>query len=332
MTHKHAPGPIGTSCLTCKRRRKKCDRSQPTCERCTKGGFDCLGYTSHFILVDNLKEPGQQEDATSGSHAQPYQPRPPHAHPATENSWMMFPFVTLSSLEEQPVTYDTHASSILNAPLAPHLDGHLLHVLNVDKDDLTEYDAPFLVDSQQLLPAWQTPSPSQTYSAEHPFASTPGRSSLYSKNSLQGAPLSFYPLTSPQSRGQHAISIPRSVTLEPTDIANIVNYVLTQCERLATLSHFKPLPHQLVKFRKLVSGRLQSPGVARWVMYLGAQISESLFDGVLPEKAAIYERWIQKLEQELHVTPSRDITNDEVQNRLSCWIPEVEAEIQLPHT
>ncbi|KAF8606241.1 hypothetical protein BDV93DRAFT_506324 [Ceratobasidium sp. AG-I] len=70
----------------------------------------------------------------------------------------------------------------------------------------------------------------------------------------------------------------------------------------------------------MVSGRLQSPGLARWVMYLGAQISESLFDGVLPEKAAVYERWIQKLEQELRVTSDQDLTNDEVQNGLSCQL------------
>ena len=61
-------------------------------------------------------------------------------------------------------------------------------------------------------------------------------------------------------------------------------------------------------------------------MYLGAQISESLFDGVLPEKAASYDRWIQKLEQELHTIPSREITDDEVQNRLSC---ELEVSLRL---
>ncbi|CAE6473491.1 unnamed protein product [Rhizoctonia solani] len=39
-----APGPAPTSCLTCHRRRKKCDLARPYCERCLKGGHDCLGY------------------------------------------------------------------------------------------------------------------------------------------------------------------------------------------------------------------------------------------------------------------------------------------------
>ncbi|CEL53626.1 hypothetical protein RSOLAG1IB_06481 [Rhizoctonia solani AG-1 IB] len=44
MNEKRAPGPIGTSCLTCKRRHKKCDQRRPTCLRCEQGGFECLGY------------------------------------------------------------------------------------------------------------------------------------------------------------------------------------------------------------------------------------------------------------------------------------------------
>lgn len=62
---KIAPGPAGTSCLTCKQRsgsesaislceaknlfafnrHKKCDLRRPVCERCEKGGYNCLGYS-----------------------------------------------------------------------------------------------------------------------------------------------------------------------------------------------------------------------------------------------------------------------------------------------
>ncbi|KAF8702650.1 maltose acetyltransferase, partial [Rhizoctonia solani] len=33
-------------CLTCKRRRKKCDEQKPHCRRCIQGDFICLGYSS----------------------------------------------------------------------------------------------------------------------------------------------------------------------------------------------------------------------------------------------------------------------------------------------
>ncbi|CAE6477755.1 hypothetical protein ACGC1H_005835 [Rhizoctonia solani] len=38
------PGPPPKSCLTCRRRRKKCDLSKPNCKRCLKGEYECLGY------------------------------------------------------------------------------------------------------------------------------------------------------------------------------------------------------------------------------------------------------------------------------------------------
>ncbi|CAE6444611.1 unnamed protein product [Rhizoctonia solani] len=38
------PGPPPTSCLTCRRRRKKCDMTRPSCKRCLRDGYECLGY------------------------------------------------------------------------------------------------------------------------------------------------------------------------------------------------------------------------------------------------------------------------------------------------
>ncbi|KAF8606246.1 hypothetical protein BDV93DRAFT_364033 [Ceratobasidium sp. AG-I] len=83
------------------------------------------------------------------------------------------------------------------------------------------------------------------------------------------------------------------------------------------LSYFKPVQHQVMRVRESVSWRLQSSNAARWAMYIGAQIFESLLDGVLPEKTGAYNRWIQKFERELHLTPNRALTNDEIQSRLS---------------
>ncbi|CAE6507134.1 unnamed protein product [Rhizoctonia solani] len=34
-------------CLTCKRRKKKCDERRPYCSRCERGDFHCLGYDLH---------------------------------------------------------------------------------------------------------------------------------------------------------------------------------------------------------------------------------------------------------------------------------------------
>ncbi|KAL5631816.1 hypothetical protein ACGC1H_000012 [Rhizoctonia solani] len=46
IKHKSTPGPRGESCLTCRQRRKKCDKGRPFCQRCldSKAKFICLGY------------------------------------------------------------------------------------------------------------------------------------------------------------------------------------------------------------------------------------------------------------------------------------------------
>ncbi|QRW25002.1 Fungal Zn(2)-Cys(6) binuclear cluster domain [Rhizoctonia solani] len=38
------PGRSAKGCLTCRRRKKKCDEKRPQCERCLLGNFECLGY------------------------------------------------------------------------------------------------------------------------------------------------------------------------------------------------------------------------------------------------------------------------------------------------
>ncbi|CCO36883.1 hypothetical protein BN14_11030 [Rhizoctonia solani AG-1 IB] len=35
---------MSVRCLTCKHRHKKCDQRRPVCDRCSKGGYECLGY------------------------------------------------------------------------------------------------------------------------------------------------------------------------------------------------------------------------------------------------------------------------------------------------
>ncbi|EUC60488.1 fungal-specific transcription factor domain protein [Rhizoctonia solani AG-3 Rhs1AP] len=41
MEYKKTRGPATKSCLTCKRRHKKCDLKRPKCDRCIKGGYEC---------------------------------------------------------------------------------------------------------------------------------------------------------------------------------------------------------------------------------------------------------------------------------------------------
>ena len=46
-----------TGCHTCRQRKKKCDEAKPTCNNCSRGGFDCGGY--------GPKPPGQKPSSQS---------------------------------------------------------------------------------------------------------------------------------------------------------------------------------------------------------------------------------------------------------------------------
>ncbi|PHH60606.1 hypothetical protein CDD80_1582 [Ophiocordyceps camponoti-rufipedis] len=50
-----------TGCLTCRKRRIKCDETHPTCNNCKKSKRDCLGYDPIF----------RQQTTTASSHIQP---------------------------------------------------------------------------------------------------------------------------------------------------------------------------------------------------------------------------------------------------------------------
>ncbi|KAF8606247.1 hypothetical protein BDV93DRAFT_364052 [Ceratobasidium sp. AG-I] len=132
MLNKHTPGPVGTSCLTCKRRRKKCDRARPGCERCATGGFHCLGYEhndkSPVSSLDSPRDSSQREDTTDGGSTRSYRSPPllfpDDTHLAIDNAWMMLSSFTPPSLKEQS-TPATSASSISSNSPAPHLDCHI---------------------------------------------------------------------------------------------------------------------------------------------------------------------------------------------------------------
>ncbi|KAH7313622.1 hypothetical protein B0I35DRAFT_276349 [Stachybotrys elegans] len=46
--------PTSGYCLTCRRRRVKCDRSRPACQRCLKSGHHCNGYEEIHFRMDKL--------------------------------------------------------------------------------------------------------------------------------------------------------------------------------------------------------------------------------------------------------------------------------------
>ncbi|CAE6453706.1 unnamed protein product [Rhizoctonia solani] len=79
MEYKKARGPVTKSCLTCKRRHKKCDLRRPKCDRCTKGSYECIYGPSEKPLVGRSAKPRPSEtvhfnSVSDGSDQSQYTP------------------------------------------------------------------------------------------------------------------------------------------------------------------------------------------------------------------------------------------------------------------
>lgn len=52
-------------CHNCRRRRLRCDRSWPSCHKCTVSGQECLGYGKVFVWTQAIDGPGNPKPSTS---------------------------------------------------------------------------------------------------------------------------------------------------------------------------------------------------------------------------------------------------------------------------
>ncbi|CAE6355484.1 unnamed protein product [Rhizoctonia solani] len=93
------PGPPRTSCLTCRRRRKKCDMTKPCCERCLRGGYECSGYEGN-------------KPRSRARHKEPSEPIPSQLQPLSptvplETARAVLDSATLSTSENRPTLITT---------------------------------------------------------------------------------------------------------------------------------------------------------------------------------------------------------------------------------
>ncbi|KAI9886773.1 MAG: hypothetical protein M1823_001416 [Watsoniomyces obsoletus] len=74
-----------TGCMTCRRRKKKCDEQKPECNNCIRGGFVCEGYSTRVEWLNRRERammPLQSKDGESPA-AEPSTTTSPVARPST---------------------------------------------------------------------------------------------------------------------------------------------------------------------------------------------------------------------------------------------------------
>ncbi|KAI6855406.1 hypothetical protein KC338_g8087 [Hortaea werneckii] len=106
-----------TGCLTCRKRRIKCDEGQPTCKNCTKSKRDCLGYdpvfrqqTGHPTLAAKPDAATSQPGTSPSPQSSTYR-SPPGYPPTASNPGQFHP-----PLDPAPATGNPSSLTMAQPP------------------------------------------------------------------------------------------------------------------------------------------------------------------------------------------------------------------------
>ncbi|CAE6475432.1 unnamed protein product [Rhizoctonia solani] len=280
---KSRPGPIGTSCLSCKRRRKKCDQRRPTCERCEVGDFECLGYDHINPIITRVARP-----------MRPLLPRP------VENA-------NHSSSELLNETEVSGGSSSRNT-----------RTKNTVLTPSHMHEPP---GSLCISPRSRTKTHILDQASVSDFASSHTQSTdrlRLCPTQAPGGPISIL-----QKMANMYIRSPKSLSdpFKFLDDQWFVQFIVAQSERVMSYWYFKPLRADDYKeqLQLKISGRLNNTKSTRWIFLTVTGVIESFATGDMSH-VQLYESWIEYIEGSLRAELGLELTPSEMRNRWFEWV------------
>ncbi|CAE6467875.1 unnamed protein product [Rhizoctonia solani] len=283
---KSKPGPRRTSCLTCRKRRKKCDLARPSCDRCLKGGHECLGYN-----YSEFHEETQRADANI--------PVPPQLQLGS----MTFPASTIGS-------ESVHSSALNREPGHPHSSPPPEDRQYINRKFAGYDPTPSTFESALLhSTARSTPCTNDSNAAMHALED-------YNSSWPQHRSQLATPRNGPAHQPLNTTEPLQTVSGTRTD----KNYLYTIIQALyksippsvdATQimreGHFVQIIHeyhlQRAKYwftappSSITISLLQGPKTMIWTMYLGTKLFQALSENTHNTMIPRCIGWIDKLEQ-----------------------------------
>eukprot|EP01099_Mayorella_cantabrigiensis_P002288 TRINITY_DN200_c0_g1_i1.p1 TRINITY_DN200_c0_g1~~TRINITY_DN200_c0_g1_i1.p1 ORF type:complete len:615 (-),score=-31.21 TRINITY_DN200_c0_g1_i1:59-1903(-) len=322
---KHAPGPLPSSCLTCRKRRKKCDRGQPFCTRCTAGGFRCLGYelASSGSDLSNLGSSSLQLDATAVPPASLGLRRAPQRKQATHMSheelrpqtvldesrtlgaWSGEGYDDIANeswdLSNSRLTFDSDFSPPLQIFPQPQTDtgNPRTRVTQSHSDEVLPPIASITLESLGLpssnLPPPQ-PSPSHDSIVISPNSPTHQRSP-------------------PSGAVMNCITLPPRFYPDPVTSGSTIKFIMSLYEPLFHFITFKPKSEHYKFIQSHIAARIQVSDLTYWSMFLGAKVFRTLLQGGQERDLRAYKPWFERLSR-LCITSRNDDMLEDLNSRL----------------
>ncbi|KAJ1311816.1 hypothetical protein OPQ81_010278 [Rhizoctonia solani] len=288
--NKLPPGPAGTSCLTCKRRHKKCDRQRPVCDRCSKGGYECLGYGHNkpngctwdeALLSDHAKLDGSRSGAAGLATSPPFR------------------------------NYDSPRNDETSTPSdiidSHNRAGHLIQPSTAHKQqDLSNLLAFY--DEAAVIYDTFPPTRSKTRVMDNELPRSFDRTdALIAQQPIRSASPLLLELTPRISK-----SLPT-----PPEVHDITEYVISHLDRMFQIIYFKPRVEQIEKFRRLSIWRMYTCSFARQGMLIDARIHESVIEGSHPIYSSEFTSWIEGFEEAVRARLDKPLSSYELRERLN---------------
>ncbi|CAE6485805.1 unnamed protein product [Rhizoctonia solani] len=296
-------GPRGFSCLTCRQRRKKCDRTRPVCERCIKGQFECLGYDNappgapsthnqhaqaesfQCLDVTSLspdpcpeRAPNAAQPVGNQSASLPVSNRHTSLDPLSENPGV----IPLDGWDTRPRLFKNAGGSILSAgmlELMSHSHSRSENPLNALNESRT-FDKTWPQEQSQGLVRARTFDPGITYSCS----------------------VAIQP------------NIPRVVNANARMRESYFTFILSEYEIYRLRKFFRPPP---MPMSRGLTSRMTRSNTILGFMYLGAQIFEALTDKPKDAVWKCCKKWIANFDRQVTNHPPSKPSIQESEDRLT---------------
>ncbi|CAE6452656.1 unnamed protein product [Rhizoctonia solani] len=277
--YKSTYGPQGLSCLTCRQRRKKCDRTRPVCKRCIKGQFRCLGYDNdppEALLAEcQLTQTAERLDpanVSSGPREMPIQVR--SAEVQSGNILVSSPTFIFGSLDENPGATPSHGSSA-------HLGSFDRSGIAITSTGILELSPQSHRGSKDLPDMNELEAFNQTWPQEQSQCLVRTRT--------------FDPGTT-RSYSTFRLNIPRAVNANAQMRGDYFTFILSEYEIHRLRKFFKPPPMPLSSG---LAARMKRSNTILGFMYLGAKVFEALSGRPIDAVWKCCKRWIASFDRQL---------------------------------
>ncbi|CAE6534831.1 unnamed protein product [Rhizoctonia solani] len=301
--HKSPYGPRGLSCLTCRQRRKKCDRTRPVCERCINGRFECLGYDS-----DPPDVPSTESQRTPTWIAERLDTTNPGSRPSPRG----MP-IQARSVKGQPVSVMVPSQIITSGLSAENSRATPLN-------DANAHLGLFDDSRNSILSTGALRFMSRSHSKSRGLPNTSDELEYFDQKWPQEQAQSlvqartFDPGIGRSRSGVIQPSIPRAVNINAQMRESYFTFILSEYELHRLRKFFRPPP---IPLGRGLTSRMKRSNTILGFMYLGAKVFETLTNKPKNAVSDCCKKWIANFDRQVTDHPPSNPSIRESEDRLT---------------